>query len=334
MNKMKNILITGSEGFIGSHLVEELILKGYNIKCLVLYNSFNSIGNLSYLNKNLLKKVEIVFGDIRDNNLISDISKNCSTIINLAALIGIPYSYKAVRSYIDVNIIGTQNLLDAAVKNNISKFIHTSTSEIYGSAQFTPMDESHPYVAQSPYSASKISADALVTAYNKSFNLNTLILRPFNTFGPRQSQRAVIPTIIQQALKQNKVFLGDLKPRRDFTYVTDTANAFEKAINLNNKFSGEIINLGTGYSVSVLKITNIISKLLNKKLNIISKNERYRPKNSEVKNLLSSNIKAKKILKWKPVFNGHDGLKKGLLETINFYEKNFLSLKKTNKFIY
>lgn len=331
---MKKILVTGSEGFIGSHLVEKLILRGYKVKCLVLYNSFNSIGNLSYLNKNLLNKAEIIFGDIRDNNFINEITKNCFSIINLAALIGIPYSYKAVRSYIDVNIIGLQNLLDAALKNKVSKFIHTSTSEIYGSAQFTPMDESHPYVAQSPYSATKISADALVTSYNKSFNLNTLILRPFNTFGPRQSQRAVIPTIIQQALKENKVFLGDLKPRRDFTYVTDTVNAFEKAINLSNKFGGEIINLGTGYSVSVLKITNIISKLLNKKLNIISENVRFRPKNSEVTNLLSSNAKAKKILKWKPVLNGHEGLEKGLLKTINFYEKNYLSLKEDNKFIY
>ncbi len=331
---MKKILITGSEGFIGSHLVERLISKGYNVKCLVLYNSFNNIGNLSYLDSKLLNKAEVIFGDIRDNNLISEVSKNCSSIINLAALIGIPYSYKAVRSYIDVNIIGTQNLLDAAIKNKVSRFIHTSTSEIYGSAQFTPMDESHPYVAQSPYSASKISADALVTAYNKSFNLNTIILRPFNTFGPRQSQRAVIPTIIQQALKQNKIFLGDVSPRRDFTYVTDTVTAFEKAINVSNKSSGGIINLGTGYSVSVLKITKIISKLLNKKINIISKKERYRPKNSEVTNLLSSNLKAKKILKWKLKFDGLDGLEKGLLQTINFYKEDYLSLRKINKFTY
>ena len=331
---MKKILITGSEGFIGSHLVERLISKGYKVKCLVLYNSFNNIGNLSYLDVKLFNKAEVIFGDIRDNNLILDVSKNCSTIINLAALIGIPYSYRAVRSYIDVNVIGTQNLLDAAVKNNVGKFIHTSTSEIYGSAQFTPMDESHPYVAQSPYSASKISADALVTAYNKSFNLNTLILRPFNTFGPRQSQRAVIPTIIQQALTRDKVFLGDLNPKRDFTYVTDTVTAFEKALNLHNNSSGEIINLGTGYSVSVLKITKIISKLLNKKLNIISKKDRYRPQNSEVLNLLSSNTKAKKILKWKPKFTGPKGLEKGLLQTINFYKKNYLSPKKVNKFIY
>ena len=201
---MKKILITGSEGFIGSHLVEKLILKGYKVKCLILYNSFNQIGNLSYLNKSILNKADLIFGDVRDNNLVIDISKNCSAIINLAALIGIPYSYKAARSYVDVNIIGTQNLLEAALKNRVSKFIHTSSSEVYGSAQFTPMTEKHPCVAQSPYSASKIAADALVTSYNKSFNLNTLILRPFNTFGPRQSGRAIIPTIIQQAIKGRK----------------------------------------------------------------------------------------------------------------------------------
>ena len=227
-----------------------------------------------------------------------------------------------------------QNLLDAAVKNKVKKFIHTSTSEIYGSAQFVPMDESHPFVAQSPYSASKISADALVTAYNKSFNLNTLILRPFNTFGPRQSQRAVIPTIIGQALTQDKVYLGDMKPKRDFTYVQDTVNAFEKAINLNKKFNGDVINLGTGYSVSILRISKIISKLLNKKLIIVSKSERYRPKNSEVNNLLSSNIKAKKILKWKPKLYHLNGLEQGLSKTINFFKKNLNNQNKNNNFIY
>ena len=331
---MKKILITGSEGFIGSHLVEKLILKGYKVKCLILYNSFNEIGNLSYLNKSILNKADLIFGDVRDNNLVIDISKNCSAIINLAALIGIPYSYKAARSYVDVNIIGTQNLLEAALKNRVSKFIHTSTSEVYGSAQFTPMTEKHPCVAQSPYSASKIAADALVTSYNKSFNLNTLILRPFNTFGPRQSGRAIIPTIIQQAIKGRIINLGNLKPKRDFTYVEDTVAAFELALKSNLNFNGEILNLGTGYSYSVLQIIKYISKILDKKLEIVSEKERLRPLKSEVDNLISSNLKARKILKWKPKLVGSEGLEEGILKTINFFKTYNKNANTGNKFIY
>lgn len=331
---MKKILITGSEGFIGSHLVERLITKGYKVRCLILYNSFNSIGNLAFIKKSLLNKAELIFGDIRDNNLVTDISKNCSTIINLAALIGIPYSYKAVRSYLDVNILGTHNLLEAALKNKVKKFIHTSTSEIYGSAQFRPMTEKHPYVAQSPYAASKISADALVTSFNKSFNLNTLILRPFNTFGPRQSSRAVIPTIIQQAINGNKINLGNTKPKRDFTYVDDTTAAYELALKSNLQFKGEILNLGTGYSYSVLQITKYISKILDKRLEIVSKKERFRPFKSEVDNLISSNFKARMILNWKPELVASKGFKKGIIETISFFKTYSKEIKRYNKFIY
>ena len=331
---MKKILITGSEGFIGSHLVERLITKGYKVRCLILYNSFNNIGNLSFIKKSLLNKAELIFGDIRDNNLVTDISKNCSTIINLAALIGIPYSYKAVKSYLDVNILGTHNLLEAALKNKVKKFIHTSTSEIYGSAQFRPMTENHPYVAQSPYAASKISADALVTSFNKSFNLNTLILRPFNTFGPRQSTRAVIPTIIQQAINGNKINLGNTKPKRDFTYVDDTIVAYELALKSNLHFRGEILNLGTGYSYSVSQIIKYISKILNKRLEIVSKNERFRPSKSEVDNLISSNLKARKVLNWKPELVGLKGFEQGITKTINFFKTHCKEIKTDNKFIY
>ncbi len=331
---MKKILITGSEGFIGSHLVERLISKGYKVRCLILYNSFNNIGNLAFIKKPLLNKAELIFGDIRDNNLVTEISKNCSTIINLAALIGIPYSYKAVRSYLDVNILGTHNLLEAALKNKVKKFIHTSTSEIYGSAQFRPMTENHPYVAQSPYAASKISADALVTSFNKSFNLNTLILRPFNTFGPRQSSRAVIPTIIQQAINGNKINLGNTEPKRDFTYVDDTTAAYELSLKSNLHFKGEILNLGTGYSYSVLQIIKYVSKILDKRLEIVSKKERFRPLKSEVDNLISSNLKARKTLNWKPELVGLNGFKKGIIKTISFFKTYSKEIKRYNKYIY
>lgn len=331
---MKKILITGSEGFIGSHLVENLILKGYKVRCLILYNSFNEIGNLSYIKKSILNKADLIFGDVRDNNLVIDISKNCSAIINLAALIGIPYSYKAVRSYVDVNIVGTHNLLEAAIKNRVNKFIHTSTSEVYGSAQFTPMTERHPCVAQSPYSASKIAADALVTSYNKSFNLNTLILRPFNTFGPRQSGRAIIPTIIQQGINGRKINLGSIKPKRDFTYVDDVVAAFELALKSNQHFKGEILNLGTGHSYSILQIIKYISKNLDKKLKIVSDKERFRPLKSEVDNLISSNLKVRKILKWKPKLVGPEGFEKGILKTIDFFKTFNKNIDTGNKFIY
>ena len=237
MKRKKSVFITGSEGFIGSHLTEQLIKKGYKVKALVLYNSFNNIGNLEYLDKKLLSDCEILFGDIRDYNLIKQYSKNVDYIIHLAALIGIPYSYSAIESYIDVNIKGTQNLLRASLENQIDYFIHTSTSEVYGTAQYAPIDEKHPLVGQSPYSATKIAADNLVVSFNKSFNQNNLILRPFNTFGPRQSTRAVIPSIILQALNSNKLYLGKIDTTRDFTYVDDTVSAFLKAMKSPKAFN-------------------------------------------------------------------------------------------------
>lgn len=331
---MKKVLITGSEGFIGSHIVEKLVKNNFKVRCLVLYNSFNNIGNLTYLPKKILDNCEIIFGDVRDQDQMHSITKNCDSIINLAALVGIPYSYKAVKSYIDVNIIGTYNLLQASIKNNVEKLIHTSTSEVYGTAQYVPINESHPIVAQSPYSASKISADALVTSFNRSFNLNTLIIRPFNTFGPRQSNRAIIPTIISQYMTENKLVLGNLKPKRDFTYVDDTAEAFVKALRLKKNFGGMTVNLGTGKSYSVLDLVKIISKIFNKKLKIIKSNERFRPKNSEVYNLLASNLQAKKFLNWKPKFINKKGFENALKLTVNFYIENKKFKINNKKFIY
>jgi NAD dependent epimerase/dehydratase len=331
---MKKVLITGSEGFIGSHLVEKLVENNFNVKCLVLYNSFNDIGNLSFVSKKILDNCEIIFGDIRDQEQMNNILKNINYIVNLAALVGIPYSYKAVKSYIDVNIVGTYNLLQASIKNNVEKVIHTSTSEVYGTAQYIPINEKHPLVAQSPYAASKISADSLVTSFNRSFDLNTLIIRPFNTFGPRQSSRAIIPTIISQFMTENKLILGNLKPKRDFTYVEDTAQAFVNALKLKKKFDGRTLNLGTGKSYSVMNLVSIISKILNKKLKISTSKERLRPKNSEVFNLLASNTEARKFLKWKPKYSDKKGFEEAIRLTINFLIKNKKYIISNKKFIY
>ena len=334
MKKKGTILVTGSEGFIGSHLVELLITKGFNVKALVLYNSFNNIGNLNFLDKKILSKCEIVLGDIRDYNLIKNISKNCDHILHLAALIGIPYSYSAVESYIDVNIKGTQNLLRASLENKVKSFIHTSTSEVYGTAQYLPMDEKHPLVAQSPYSATKIAADNLVYSFNRSFNLKTLTVRPFNTFGPRQSSRAVIPTIILQALRGNIIKLGKLDTTRDFTYVTDTANAFYKAIQNTHVANGQVINLGIGKDFSVKKIVSLVSRYLGKKLIIKAEKTRIRPTKSEVMKLQSKNNKAKKLLKWKPNYNGQKGFEKALIKTILWFKENKDININNSKFIY
>tara|TARA_B100001173_G_C15955257_1_gene533163 strand:+ start:75 stop:1073 length:999 start_codon:yes stop_codon:yes gene_type:complete len=319
---MKNILITGSEGFIGSHLTEFLLSKGYNVKACILYNSFNNKGWLkdSYeLKKN--QNLEYIFCDVRDSELMSNILKNQDVVFHLASLIAIPYSYKASQSYVDTNITGTLNLLNASLKNNISRFIHTSTSEVYGSAKYIPIDEHHPIIGQSPYSASKIAADQLAISFYKSFNLPVSIVRPFNTYGPRQSARAIIPSIISQVILNNKsIKLGYLKSTRDFSYVNDTVNAFYSTFK-SSKSIGEIINFGSGYEVSIRELADLIMKLMNKKLIIKTDNIRLRPKKSEVLRLLSSTKKAKKLTKWKPQFVGKSGLSKGLSKTIDWFTK-------------
>ena len=334
MKRKKSVFITGSEGFIGSHLTEQLIKKGYKVKALVLYNSFNNIGNLEYLDKKLLSDCEILFGDIRDYNLIKQYSKNVDYIIHLAALIGIPYSYSAIESYIDVNIKGTQNLLRASLENQIDYFIHTSTSEVYGTAQYVPIDEKHPLVGQSPYSATKIAADNLVVSFNKSFNQNNLILRPFNTFGPRQSTRAVIPSIILQALNSNKLYLGKIDTTRDFTYVDDTVSAFLKAMKSPKAFNGQILNLGTGEDFSIKEVISIVSKYLNKKLIVKEEKLRIRPKKSEVLKLISNNKLAQKKINWKPDYSKRKGFERGIISTIEWFKKNKAIETSFSKFSY
>ncbi len=316
------VLITGSEGFIGSHLVEELIKSGYKVRCFVLYNSFNSYGWLNNLEKEILNNCEVIFGDIRDSSCVKNAVRGMDVIIHLAALIGIPYSYTASESYIDTNIKGTLNLLNAAKGSNINKFIHTSTSEVFGSAQYLPMNESHPINCQSPYAASKAGADSLVMSYKKSFDLPITILRPFNSFGPRQSLRAVIPTIISQTLfNHGKINLGNIKTRRDYTYVKDTTRAFKLAIR-NSKCIGQSINIGNNFDISILEIVKLVEKITGIKIKIVLDSKRVRPKESEVKLLKTSNQKAKKILNWKPKLNGKRGFEIGLNNTINWIEDN------------
>jgi NAD dependent epimerase/dehydratase len=308
--KKKKILVTGAGGFIGSNLVEKLIKKNFNVTALVQYSVDNNYGWLDKIDfkKN---KPKIITGDICDGIFVDKICKNIDYIIHLAALISIPYSYRSPLSYIHTNILGTTNLLDSCRKNKIKHFIHTSTSEVYGSAKYVPIDENHPLNAQSPYAASKIAADQICLSFHKSFNLPVTIIRPFNTFGPRQSLRAVIPTILYQTNKKNSVQLGNINSKRDFTFVDDTVDAFILAIN-KKKTIGEVINLGTGHEFSIKDVLNATSKILNKRINVITTKERFRPKKSEVNRLLSNNRKAKKILGWKPKFVG----KKGFLEAI------------------
>lgn len=324
----EKILITGSEGFIGSHLVETLIKKNYNIRAFVQYNSFSSIGWLEELSVENKKKIEIYFGDIRDFHSISLAIKGCSKIIHLAALIAIPYSYKSPKSYIDTNVLGTYNLLQAAREHKIKKIVHTSTSEVYGTAKFIPINEDHPLEAQSPYAASKIAADQLALSFNRSYNLPIVIIRPFNTFGPRQSLRAVIPSIIHQFLNNDKIIsLGSLKPTRDFNYVEDIVDGFVCA--LNSKFkNAEVFNLGSNSEISIGTLVKKIKKLTNSNAKIKKDKERIRPHNSEVLRLLASNSKAKNILKWRPKYVKKLKFELALKKTIEWYSK----IENTKKF--
>ena len=272
------IFLTGSEGFIGSHLAEKLVNKGHDVTCLVLYNSFNSWGWLDKIDKKLKKNMRVVTGDVRDDFTINKlIRKNIDVVINLAALIGIPYSYRSPKSYFETNSIGLMNILNSSINSNVEKIIHTSTSEVYGSPKYVPIDEKHLVSAQSPYAASKIAADQIALSYHKSFNAPVSILRPFNTFGPRQSLRAIIPTIITQFLSKKTIKLGSLYPTRDLTYIEDTTDAFLASLN-KKKDIGEIINIGSGFEISIEDLVLKISKIMGRKLNIQIQKERVRPK--------------------------------------------------------
>ena len=327
----KKILITGAAGFIGSHLVEKLFKDGYNLKILVPYNTDNSWGWIDSLDEEIKNNIEIISGDVCDQDLVRKITKDVNIIFHLAALISIPYSYVSPRSYITTNVIGTLNLLEALKNSNIELMVNTSTSEVYGSAQYSPIDEVHPLNAQSPYAATKISADQLCLSYYRSFELPISVIRPFNTFGPRQSLRAAIPTIITQALKKEKsIKMGNTNTKRDFSYVSDTVSGFTSCIG-NSNCLGEVINLGTGIAFTIAETIQYISELTNIEINVEVDKNRLRPEKSEVNHLLSNNQKAKEILNWKPEFSNEKGFKLGLQKTIDWFKKpENLKLYKSN----
>lgn len=326
--KNKNIVVTGAGGFIGSHLTEELVRRGANVKALVHYNSRNNWGSLELSEKSILDKVEVVAGDITDPFFVKTVTKDTDILFHLAALIGIPYSYIAPESYVNVNIKGTLNVLQAGLENNIGKIVHTSTSETYGTAKYTPIDELHPLKGQSPYSASKIGADKLVESYFLSFDLPVATIRPFNTFGPRQSARAIIPTIITQALVRNEVNIGSLSPVRDLTFVADTVNGFIK-VGVSENSIGEVINIGTGSGVTIGELLKRILHILEKDdIRIFENKERVRPDKSEVMELICDNSKAKRLLDWNPQYT----LDEGLADTIEWMRKH-TNLYKTENYV-
>lgn len=314
----KKVLITGADGFIGSHLTEALLDAGTNVKAFVYYNSFNSWGWLDTLSKDILSKIEIFSGDIRDPNGVREAMKHVDIVFHLAALIAIPFSYHSPDSYVDTNIKGTLNVLQAARCVNCEKVLVTSTSEVYGTAQYVPIDEKHPFQGQSPYSASKIGADRIAESFYRSFNLPVTIVRPFNTYGPRQSARAVIPTIITQLLSgKTEIKLGSIHPTRDFNYVKDTVAGFV-SIAKSDSTVGEEINIATEKEISVGELANELIKQINPKAIIITDNMRLRPENSEVERLLGSNKKITALTDWSPKFD----LSKGIAETVEWFKKS------------
>lgn len=304
----KKVLVTGAGGFIGSHLVEELVKIGAHVRAFVRYNSRNDWGMLELLPKHILQEMEVIAGDIQDPFFVKRAVKGCDIVFHLAALIPIPYSYKAPQSYVRINVEGTLNVLQACLEAGVEKVIHTSTSEVYGTAKYVPIDEDHPLNPQSPYAATKVAADKLAESYYLSFELPVAIIRPFNTFGPRQSARAVIPTIVTQALTRDIVELGSLEPVRDLTYVKDTVRGF-LAIANSNKSEGEVLNIGTGQGTTIGELVNIVSKILGKELKVCVEDERKRPEKSEVMKLICDYSKAKNMLNWTPRYSLEDGLR-------------------------
>jgi NAD dependent epimerase/dehydratase len=312
----KRVLVTGAAGFIGSHLCELLVRQGFQVRAFVHYNSHGRWPNLEQISAEVRREIEVVPGDIADCGSISRAIAGREWVFHLAALIGIPYSYVAPASYVQTNVIGTLNVLDACRTHGIERLLHTSTSETYGSAQYVPIDEKHPLVGQSPYSATKIGADKLAESYWLSFGTSVTTVRPFNTYGPRQSQRAIIPTIITQALESAVLKLGNLDPVRDLTFVTDTARGFLAAAR-SSRVNGETVNLGVGHGVSVRELVERIGKLVGRQLEVKQENERVRPDGSEVVRLISNNSKAKSLIEWKPEVD----LESGLAETVAHIRK-------------
>ena len=323
------ILITGADGFIGSHLTESLVRQGYDVRAFVYYNSLNSWGWLDECGSDVRGQFEIFTGDIRDSYGVKEALKGCDVVFHLAALIAIPFSYHSPDTYVDTNVKGTLNVLQAARELGVAKVIHTSTSEVYGTAQFVPISEQHPLQGQSPYSATKIAADQLAYSFYASFDLPVVTVRPFNTYGPRQSARAVIPTIITQILNgSNQIKLGAISPTRDFSYVKDTVDGFIAALKAKNGL-GEVINLGSNFEITIGDTVELIAEVMNTKIQINCDEARLRPKNSEVERLWADNTKASQIFDWQPNYYGQEGFKKGLSETVEWFtlQNNLLKYK-------
>ena len=318
-SKFKKILVTGSEGFIGSHLTEALVRAGYDVRAFVLYNSFNSWGWLDHCADDVKGKFEVFTGDIRDSNGVRTAMKDCDAVLHLAALIAIPFSYHSPDTYVDTNIKGTLNVVQAARDLGISKVVHTSTSEVYGTAQFVPITEEHPLQGQSPYSATKIGADQIALSFHKSFDTPVTVLRPFNTYGPRQSARAVIPTIITQLGNgKRKIKLGSVLPTRDFNYVADTVRGFISALESDSGI-GDVINIGSNFEISIGDTAQTIAEVMGVDVEFETDEQRLRPEKSEVERLWASNDKARELLGWQPEYGGIEGFRRGLIETATWF---------------
>lgn len=317
---MSKILITGSDGFIGSHLAEELIRRGHDVRAFVFYNSFNSWGWLEQSDSYIKTSLDIFAGDIRDPHGVKEAMKGCDIVFHLAALIAIPYSYHSPDSYIDTNVKGTLNIVQAARELGVQKIVHTSTSEVYGTARFVPITEEHPLQGQSPYSASKIGADQIAMSFHASFNTPVAIVRPFNTYGPRQSARAVIPSIITQVISGKRTIkLGSLHPTRDFNFIMDTVEGFI-AVAESDRSVGEVINIGSNFEVSIGDTVQLIAEIMGVEIRIETDDIRLRPDNSEVERLWADNRKALEFTGWQPHYGGIEGFRRGLTKTIEWFK--------------
>ena len=319
--KSKKILVTGADGFIGSHLTEELVRRGHDVRAFVLYNSFNSWGWLDQSPLDIKGAIDVFAGDIRDPHGVRTAMHGCDVLLHLAALIAIPYSYHSPDTYVDTNVKGTLNVVQAARELGVQKVVHTSTSEVYGTARFVPITEEHPLQGQSPYSASKIGADQMAMSFYTSFNTPVSIIRPFNTYGPRQSARAIIPTVITQiAGGSRSLKLGALHPTRDFNYVADTVRGFI-AVAESDRSVGEVINVGSNYEISIGDTVRMIAEAMNAQVEVVTDDVRLRPEKSEVERLWAENRKARELAGWEPLYGGREGFRRGLEETVDWFRK-------------
>ena len=313
------VLVTGADGFIGSHLTEALVRAGHDVRAFVFYNSFNSWGWLDHAPDDVRRELDVVAGDVRDPDGVRNAVRGCNTVMHLAALIAIPYSYNAPQSYVETNIRGTLNVLQAARELDVARVVHTSTSEVYGTACRVPISEDHPLQGQSPYAATKIGADQLALSFERSFGTPVTVIRPFNTYGPRQSARAIIPTVILQlASGKRRIGLGALHPTRDFSFISDTVRGFIAIASADDAI-GEVVNIGSGFEISIGDTARLIAEIMGSEIEIAMESERLRPEKSEVERLCADGAKARSMLNWEPFYAGRDGLRKGLAETCAWF---------------